>query len=58
MKALININLENDAFADELATELGRILRDLADQIESTGVFSMALRDSNGKTVGTFITTA
>lgn len=51
----IRIEFGNDAFADAPETELGRILRELADDIESgaAGEYCV-LQDVNGNTVGHF----
>lgn len=55
MKAELTINMDNAAF--ENPSELARILRELADKIESNeGVSSgdkLVARDINGNTVGT-----
>ena len=48
----IKINLGNAAFADAPATELGRVLRDAAQQIEYGTLPPFSLRDINGNTVG------
>lgn len=53
MKAKIEIVMDNAAFNDEPATELARILRELAEEIEN-GQGSCQLRDINGNAVGTF----
>ena len=55
---MLNVDLAtgNDAFADDLAGEAARILRDLADLVESggaTGLFQSVL-DANGNVIGTF----
>ena len=52
MKARIQITMNNAAF-DEPATELARILRELADDVEQ-GQDAKNLRDVNGNKVGSF----
>lgn len=49
----LSIELVNDAFTDDAASEVARILRVLADRIEK-GLPDepMRLRDVNGNTVG------
>jgi len=54
MKAQIHIHMDNAAFDQAPASELGRILRDLASNIEQTGAEEAVLRDSNGNAVGAF----
>lgn len=56
MQALININLDNEAFQDNEAQELARVLRFLADDIVK-GVAGdyKPLRDLNGNRVGKFV---
>ena len=54
MQALIEIQMESDAFRQAPASELGRILRLLARRVETEGTDTAALRDSDGKTVGSF----
>lgn len=46
------IQTENTAFDDKPASEIARILRAYADQLERTGEPSALLRDINGNTVG------
>ncbi len=55
MKARIEIQMDNAAF-DEMghASELGRILRELAHEIETNGETGCPLHDINGNTVGKF----
>lgn len=53
MTAKITITMDNAAFEDEPASELARILRDLAKHIEA-GDTERRLMDSNGNHVGTF----
>lgn len=50
----LSMELVNDAFADDAASEVARILRVLAQRIEQEGLHSepMRLRDVNGNTVG------
>lgn len=54
MNAHIKVAMDNAAFADFPASELGRILRKLADEIEADGPDSLILRDINGNVVGSF----
>lgn len=56
MQATITIDMENDAFATEASFELARILRRIAQDVESSGVTEskVALRDVNGNTCGWF----
>lgn len=51
----ITIETGNVAFDDHPATEVGRILRDLADRFEYQGVVPDHLRDINGNTVGSVL---
>ncbi len=53
MKATLEIKMDNAAF-DEPASELGRILRELAEKIENDGVDHCSLFDFNGNKVGSF----
>ena len=52
MRAKIEVAMDNAAF-DEPATELARILRDLAKHVEN-GEHDRRLMDSNGNHVGNF----
>lgn len=56
MEARIVVNMDNAAFEEPGgATELGRILRRLADEVEQDGAGAMerhTLRDFNGNRVG------
>ena len=59
MKATITIQMDNAAFENENDTngaELGRILRELAENLENGGTLSAGeginLRDTNGNRVG------
>ena len=54
MRVVITIAMTNAAFDDTPASELGRILRALANQIEAYGPDTVVLRDHNGKHVGLF----
>lgn len=54
MQAKIVIKMEGAAFEDHPATELGRILRDLAGRIERDGTTTTSLRDVGGNRVGSF----
>lgn len=49
----ITIETANDAFADQPATEVARILQDLAKAFLRGGFPAERLRDSNGNTCGT-----
>lgn len=55
----LSMELGNDAFADDAASEVARILRVLADRIEQ-GLPDepIRLRDINGNTVGQALITA
>lgn len=49
---VIKINLENDAFQDDMVyTELGEIFRDLAAHFEA-GRMPRTIRDENGNNCG------
>lgn len=52
----VEISQENAAFADCCELETARILRNLADKVES-GVEDCAIMDANGNRVGTMATT-
>lgn len=53
MKAVITVAMDNAAFeAEKGGRELVRILRKLADRIESTGELEHGLMDINGNRVG------
>lgn len=54
MYAQIKIEMDNAAFEDQPATELGRILRELAAHIEDGGEGKF-LMDLNGNKVGVFM---
>jgi hypothetical protein len=57
MKTIIKVNMDNAAFTDEEGTELARILRKLADNIDGGGLDELSnklLKDINGNTCGTF----
>ena len=54
MKAQITINMDNAAFDETPASELGRILRRLAADIEAGELVPIILRDINGNRVGSF----
>ena len=51
----LNIDCENLAFEDDAAPELARLLREIADRIES-GSMAGNIRDINGNRVGSFKT--
>lgn len=49
----INLNLDNDAFADDASAEVARILRKLADTVEGAHPLdTFTLRDINGNVAG------
>ena len=50
----IQIETANDAFVDDPRSEIVRILRDVADKME-TGRFLNRLYDANGNAVGSVI---
>ena len=58
MKFIIRIDMRNDAFSDGAeGAELARILRNLAERIESAGEAPRCfenIRDVNGNTVGQY----
>lgn len=54
MKATITIKMDNAAFDNGHASELGRILRKLAERIEEDGPNYAPCMDSNGNKVGEF----
>ena len=54
MRAVITVAMLSAPFDDAPASELARILRDLANQIEAYGPDTVVLRDRNGKHVGLF----
>lgn len=49
----LKIKTDNDAFVDSPSTELARLLREVADDIEA-GTMSAKLVDRNGNIVGEF----
>jgi hypothetical protein len=49
----LKLNTDNDAFAEDPALEVARILREAADKLES-GCTGSQLRDGNGNKVGQF----
>ena len=49
----LHIDTDNDAFVDEPATEIARILESLAKRVRD-GETGGRLRDINGNTVGVF----
>jgi len=53
MRASISIAMDNAAFDPEPATELARILCDLAERVKR-GDDQVNLRDANGNKVGEF----
>jgi len=48
----VTIETENSAFGDDSNFEVSRILRRLADDVESMGLCEYVLRDINGNRVG------
>jgi hypothetical protein len=54
MKATITVKMHTAAFAHSSASELARILIDLAYQIKEEGPDFVTIRDVNGNTVGEF----
>ena len=48
----VTIDLDNAAFDDEPATEVGRILRQLATNVEEGDIPPFDLADLNGNKVG------
>lgn len=55
MTAQITVKMDNAAFENAAATELARILRHLAEQVEAGELAPINLRDSNGNRVGEFV---
>ncbi len=59
MELNININTENDAFEGRTGTELARILRAMAQELEreesynDSTQYQWKLKDANGNTCGT-----
>lgn len=54
---VLYIDTENDAFSDNAPAEVSRILRELADKLESEGELNWAysnLHDINGNIVGKY----
>lgn len=49
----LRLDTDNDAFRDEPASEIARLLRDAARRVEA-GDAEGRLRDANGNTVGAF----
>lgn len=52
MELVIRIATDNAAFEDD-SYELGRVIREAADRIDSGESLPFKLRDVNGNTVGT-----
>lgn len=50
----LQMDTGNAAFDDEPASEIARILRDVADRLEQQGAGDGNLIDHNGNTVGRF----
>lgn len=53
MELKLNIVMDNDAFAEEPASEAARLLREIADLVER-GDYHGIVRDLNGNKVGLF----
>lgn len=53
MKCTIKIDMDNAAFDETPATELARILRDIAEQVEE-GLTMLVIQDVNGNDCGKF----
>jgi len=62
MKITIKIDTSSAAFGDNSGEETARILRNLAERLEGSGVLARSdtkfLHDLNGNSVGTYTTTA
>ena len=54
MKAKIEIKMDNSAFDGDPSVELGRILSELSDHFEDSGMYNKILFDINGNRVGFF----
>lgn len=54
MKLSLTIKGEGEAFATQPASELARILREVAQRIQEDGDSEGSLRDINGNRVGSF----
>ena len=54
MHVKIHMDCSNAAFDDAPASEVARILRDLATRIEQEGPAYVVLRDANGNRVGEY----
>lgn len=57
MKFFVQMSINNAAFEDSPASEVARILREIADSIESADSvpeYFRNCRDVNGNTVGTY----
>jgi hypothetical protein len=54
MKFTIQIDCDNAAFEDDIGTELSRILRGVAANVESSDIrpSKVPVRDANGNTCG------
>lgn len=50
----IQFKTDNAAFEDSPASEVARILREVADKIEDGASFEGRVRDCNGNTIGSF----
>lgn len=53
MEFKLEMDCNNDAFAEDLEVELARILRDVANKVRA-GHGNGPVRDSNGNKVGSF----
>jgi N-acetylglutamate synthase-like GNAT family acetyltransferase len=52
MKLTVKLRCDNEAFEEDLGSEVGRILRQVAERIES-GDRDFSVQDANGNTIGT-----
>lgn len=51
----VEISTENDAFREDKAAEIARILRELADKVQSQPNEGGVLRDINGNPIGMWL---
>lgn len=54
MYVTIEIDMDNEAFAESKETELARVLKTAANKVLIDGVHDRKLYDANGNRVGTF----
>jgi hypothetical protein len=54
MKAIIQVEMDNAIFRDAPASELARILRNIAKRVEENGEGEITIRDINGNRCGYF----